>query len=226
MSITLSRAVFVVAALLAGCQAAPTDWRGGYPPQWWVAAPREGAPGWEILPQEAGVGEVIVSKRGELGVLSNFAATPFSYHGKTYASVEGFWQAMKYPEATVDGVADPRADAPGARWENTRAAVEQMVGFDAKHAGSAADEVMKSLGITWVSFEGRKMEYRPAVAGEHYRLIVEAMRAKADQNAEVRRVLLATGNLVLRPDHKQEPGAGKAWDYCGIWMEIRAELRQ
>lgn len=42
-----------------------------------------GRAGWEIMPQEAGNGEVILSKRNELGLL-NFAATPFEFHGKRY----------------------------------------------------------------------------------------------------------------------------------------------
>src|SRR5436190_1259098 len=63
-----------------------------YPAKWWEPAPNKGAPSWEILPQEAKPGEVILSKRNELGLLSNFAATPFEFHGKRYASLEGFWQ--------------------------------------------------------------------------------------------------------------------------------------
>jgi predicted NAD-dependent protein-ADP-ribosyltransferase YbiA (DUF1768 family) len=43
--------------------------------------------------------------------------------------------------------------------------------------------------------------------GEHYRLIVEAMHAKLAQNPRVREVLLSTGNLILLPDHIQEPDA-------------------
>jgi predicted NAD-dependent protein-ADP-ribosyltransferase YbiA (DUF1768 family) len=81
------------------------------------------------------------------------------------------------------------------------------------------------MGITWVSFEGRRFEYRPREPGEHYRLIVAATRAKVAQNADVRRVLLATGDLVLRPDHHQEPDAPAAWRYYDILMAIRAELR-
>jgi len=69
-----------------------------YPAHWWAAVPKDGAPSWEILPQEAGPGEVILSKRHELGLLSNFAATPFIFRGKHYASLEGFWQMMLYPE--------------------------------------------------------------------------------------------------------------------------------
>jgi hypothetical protein len=54
---------------------------------------------------------VILSKRNELGILSNFAPTPFTLHGKRYASVEGFWQMMLYPENSND----PRAKFPGIR---------------------------------------------------------------------------------------------------------------
>ena len=83
--------------------------RANYPAHWWAPVPQEGAPDWEILPQAAGPGEVIVSKRHELGLLSNFAATPFTFRGRRYASLEGFWQMMLYPE----GPDDPRARFPG-----------------------------------------------------------------------------------------------------------------
>src|SRR5437588_10439389 len=83
-----------------------------YPAHWWAAVPEQGKPAWEILPQAARAGEVIVSKRNELGILSNFAATPFTFRGKRYASVEGFWQMMLYPESP----ADPRTQATGIHW--------------------------------------------------------------------------------------------------------------
>ena len=63
--------------------------------------PRKANP---TVPQEAGAGEVILSKRNELGLLSNFAATPFVFRGRRDASLEGFWQMMLYPEG------------PNARW--------------------------------------------------------------------------------------------------------------
>ncbi|MGH9804312.1 MAG: hypothetical protein ACRD4D_03990, partial [Candidatus Acidiferrales bacterium] len=81
----------------------------GYPAHWWAPIPVAEKQWWEILPQEARPGEVIVSKRNELGLLSNFAATPFTFRGKRYASVEGFWQMLLYPE----GPDDPRARYPG-----------------------------------------------------------------------------------------------------------------
>ena len=46
---------------------------GGHP------SPTNGAPAWEIFPQDAKAGEVILSKRNELGLLSNFAPTPFAF---------------------------------------------------------------------------------------------------------------------------------------------------
>jgi predicted NAD-dependent protein-ADP-ribosyltransferase YbiA (DUF1768 family) len=192
-----------------------------YPSHWWTPISREGAPAWEILPQEAGPGEVILSKRNELGLLSNFAATPFTFHGKRYASLEGFWQMMKYPE----GEDDPRAKAPGLSWGYTREQIAQLTSFEAKRAGTLAEENMKKLGINWVSFEGRRMEYKPAAPGEHYRLIVAATWEKVRQNPEVRKVLLSTGNLVLKPDHHQEPNAPAAWRYYDILTDIRSRLR-
>src|SRR5712691_3426789 len=193
-----------------------------YPAHWWTPAPKEGAPSWEILPQEAGPGEVILSKRNELGLLSNFAATPFVFHGKRYASLEGFWQMMKYPE----GPKDPRAKFPGREWKYTRRQVAQMVSFEANHAGALASANMEKMGITWVSFEGKHFEYKPDVPGEHYKLIVAATWEKVKQNPEVKKVLLSTGDLILKPDHHQEPNAPAAWAYYEILMQIRTELQK
>jgi predicted NAD-dependent protein-ADP-ribosyltransferase YbiA (DUF1768 family) len=193
-----------------------------YPAHWWAPVPKDGAPAWEILPQEAGPGEVILSKRHELGLLSNFAATPFIFHDKRYASLEGFWQMMLYPE----GKDDPRARFPGLEWKYTREQVAGMTSFEAKSAGTLAEENMKKMGITWVSFEGRQIEYRPARPGEHYRLIVAATWEKVRQNPEVKKVLIATGDLILRPDHHQEPNAPAAWRYYEILSQIRGDLQK
>jgi hypothetical protein len=219
--------VGILAITLLGCRAPrekniASDNRASYPAHWWSPVSKEGAPGWEILPQEARPGEVILSKRNELGLLSNFAATPFVFHEKRYASLEGFWQMMKYPE----GPDDPRATFSGLGWPNTREQVSQMVAFEAKRAGDLGEKNMKLMGITWVTFEGRKMEYKPAQSGEHYRLIVEATWEKVRQNPEVKRVLLATGNLTLKPDHHQEPNAPAAWRYYEILTEIRTQLQR
>jgi predicted NAD-dependent protein-ADP-ribosyltransferase YbiA (DUF1768 family) len=228
--VVLLAATVAGAAMAGGCSRArgpvtsPSELlarRAGYPAHWWAAVPAEGAPAWEVLPQEAGPGEVIVSKRHELGLLSNFAATPFTFHGKRYASLEGFWQMMLYPE----GPGDPRAVFPGLGWAYTRDQVAGLTSFEAKHAGELAEQNMARMQIGWVSFEGRRFEYRPAHPGTHYALIAAAMREKVRQNPDVARVLLATGDLVLKPDHHEEPNARSAWRYCDILMQIRAELR-
>ncbi len=107
--------------LLVGCSSPPD-----YPAEWWKPVPKAEGKSWEILPQEAGPGEVILSKRNELGLLSNFAATPFTFRGQRYASLEGLWQSMKYPE----GADDPRS-APGTTWKHTQAEVAAMTAFTA-----------------------------------------------------------------------------------------------
>src|SRR5256714_2071702 len=193
-----------------------------YPAHWWTAIVDPKKPDWEIMPQEAAAGEVILSKRHELGLLSNFAPTPFVFRGKRYASLEGFWQMMKYPE----GPNDPRAKVSGLEWKYTREQVGQMVSFAANKAGALASESMAKMGITWVSFEGKHFEYKPAVPGEHYKLIVAATRAKVKQNPAVKRVLLATGDLVLKPDHPQEPNAPAAWRRFEILTQIRGGIQK
>lgn len=193
-----------------------------YPSHWWKPEPELDAPEWEILPQAARPGEVIVSKRNELGCLSNFAPTPFEFRGRRYASVEGWWQMMFYPESSTD----PRALHPGLEWPHQRENVAKMTGFDAWFAGDLGFRNMRQMGINWVSFEGRRMDYWIPEKGEHYHLVIEAMTAKLQQNETVRRVLLSTGDLILRADHHEPPDAPPSWKYCTIWMELRAKLQQ
>jgi predicted NAD-dependent protein-ADP-ribosyltransferase YbiA (DUF1768 family) len=127
---------------------------------------------------------------------------------------------MLYPE----GHRDPRAKAHGIAWLHTREEVMAMTAFEAKDAGTAAEENMRKMHINWVTFAGRRFPYRSKKKGVHYHLILEAMRAKLEQNPPVRRILLATGNLILRPDHIEEPDPPPEWLYFRIWMDIRAEL--
>ena len=85
---------------------------------------------------------------------------------------------------------------------------------------------MTKLGIDWCSYEGKRFPYRSATPGEHYKLILAAMRAKLDQNPEVKRILLATGDLRLKPDHIEEHNAPPEWHYYDLWMQLRAELQK
>src|SRR6185295_10756398 len=125
-----------------------------------------------------------------------------------------------------EGSNDPRAKFPGLEWKYTRAQVAQLTSFEAKNAGTLAEENMKRMGIVWITFQGKRIEYRPKTPGEHYRLIVAATRAKVRQNPEVRRVLLATGDLILKPDHHQGPNPLAAWRYYDILTQIRSELQK
>lgn len=220
-SLTLLMATTLLTGAVSASAACRGDGRTGYPAVWWQEVTRDGAPDWEILPQDAGPCEVILSKRNELGILSNFAATAFHLGGVRYASVEGFWQMMKYPE----GADDVRANVPGIVWPKTRDEVGQLSAFEAKDAGNVGSKAMTILGINWVTYQGRQLPYRIAERGEHYKLIVAAMRAKLDENPEVKAMLLKTGDLTLMPDHRQDPVTSPAWKYFEIWTEIRAELQ-
>ena len=223
----MRRSLSLVASFLAALVMLGTGCRSphvatNYPAHWWTPVPTNGAPSWEILPQAAAPGEVILSKRNELGLLSNFAPTPFTFHGQRYASLEGFWQMMKYPE----NADDPRGKSSDVKWTNTRDEVSQLTAFAAKKAGDLGEANMQSLGITWVTFEGKRMEYRFAGQGGFYQLIVAATREKVRQNPDVQKVLLATGDLILKPDHHQETNAPAAWHYFAILTEIRTELQK
>ena len=44
----------------------------------------------------------------------------------------------------------------------------QMTSFDAKRAGDLANANMKAMGIDWVTFEGKQIDYHPAEPGEHF----------------------------------------------------------
>lgn len=219
MLVTLATAAVATLALAAAKPA--KNPREAYPASWWTEIPRDQAASWEILPQDAAPGEVILSKRTELGIFSNFAETAFELDGERYPSLEGFWQMMKYPENAEDA----RATFPGLTWPHTRAAVSQMSGFDAKAAGDAGSTNMRTMGINWVTYRGEQMPYRVMERGAHYQVIVRAMKAKLAQNPAVRDLLLKTGDLVLKPDHRQEGEVSPAWKYFEIWTELRTELQ-
>ena len=111
--------VFLATAVAAMAVTA-LDAQPKYPAHWWTPVPEANKPDWEILPQSAKPGEVILSKRHELGILSNFAATPFTLHGKRYASVEGFWQMMLYPEGPDDPREVQHLSPRGSQGESNR----------------------------------------------------------------------------------------------------------
>lgn len=211
---TFFLALFI--AFNLGCTTASTTQHSEH---WWAPVDKSTAPRWEILPQDAKPGEVVLSKRNELGILSNFAATPFVFDGVKYNSVEGFWQMMKYPENNTD----ERVQA-NILWPISRKDLSQLSSFKAKKYGSIGSKNMKKLKINWVTYKGQKMPYKENIKGKHYELIVSAMKAKLEQNPKVKKILLSTRNLKLTPDHHQT-NPPPAWKYHKIWMELRQDLK-
>ncbi len=191
--------------------------RGQYPAEWFSEVSRDSAASCEILPQDAGPGEVILSNRTPLGILSKFAHTPFELDNQRYESLEGFLQMLKYPEAEND----LRATLPGINWPHSRSQVAKMVGF----AGKFGSDVMGKMDISWVSYLGRQMEYRTTQKGEFYDLIVRAVWAKIEDNPEAKHLLLLTGDLVLRPDQEQGSEVSPALRYYEILMDVRKQLK-
>lgn len=68
------------------------------------------------------------------------------------------------------------------------------------------------------------MDYYIPQKGSHYDLIVRACREKINQNPEIKKVLLETGDLILRPDHILPTDAPPSWHYFDIYTEIRDQL--
>ena len=140
-------------------------------------------------------------------LLSTFAHTPFTLRCGAATirceSVEGFWQGLKFPEGSAE-----------------RARVFALWGIDAKRAGADAPDGD-------IEFCGTRMRRGSA---EHHALAERAMRAKLEQNPEVRAALRATRGLRLThelmedgkpvPDSLTLPAAV----FCAIWTKLRDEL--
>jgi len=131
-------------------------------------------------------------------LISNLARTPFELEGERYASIEGFWQGLKFSDAT------------------RRRATARLSGPEAKKAGVAA-----GLPATITHGGATIATGSPA----HWALMHMACRAKFSQHAGARTALLATGERWLvhrvRRDSRTIPGAILA----DIWMRVRRELR-
>ncbi len=196
---------------------------GSYPAHWWQKVPdaqRSGS--WEILPHECKKGELILSKRNELGVFSNLGHSSFTLDGIQYESIEGLWQGMKYPEA--HDATDIRNTFKG--YPYTREQVYLMHGFDSKKAGDKANKINKQNDVDWVSYQGIKFNYKDMGAGSglHYQIIYNATKAKVLQNPEIKELLFKTKGLILMPDHEQGSNRPKSYFYHKILMDIRSAL--
>ena len=82
---------------------------------------------------------------------------------------------------------------------------------------------MKENKIPWVTYKKKTLTYRESGKAEFYKTIFAGMKEKLFSNKKVQKVLCATGDLKLLPDHDQGPNPPAAWKYHEIWMELRAQ---
>ena len=140
-------------------------------------------------------------------MLSNLAPTPFELNGKSYASVEGFWQSLKFSEKNDE-----------------RNKIANLSGIEAKKAGRKAKEVRE--------FEYQSQKFQVG-SEEHQELMRKAIKAKLEQNYHVLNLLLKTGDKKIThilktpdgqilPDSKTIPRA----KFCDFLMELREEFRK
>ncbi len=142
-------------------------------------------------------------------LLSTFAHTPFVLRCGAReircASVEGFWQGLKFPDGSAE-----------------RERVFGLWGMEAKRAGGNAPP------FNTIEFCGKRV----AVGGpDLHALAAKAMRAKLEQNDDVRRALLETAGLALTHDLVDGSGAPvpdsrtlPAAVFCAIWTTLREEI--
>jgi predicted NAD-dependent protein-ADP-ribosyltransferase YbiA (DUF1768 family) len=211
--------LFSIFAMLINCALAET---ANYPSEWWKPVTEQNTPGWEVLPQAAKEGEVILSKRTELGIFSNLSKSPFVLDGISYASIEGLWQGMKYPDLTLTN--DDRALVEG--WKNTREEVFLMSSWDSKSAGNFANQMYADHGFKMINYFDHWFSYTDKAEGSqfHLELITRAIRAKVEQNLEIKNLLLKTSGLKLRPDHLMSENAQASFKYHEILEKIRDSL--
>ena len=137
-----------------------------------------------------------------LKLISNFAPTPFMLDGLEYASVEAFWQGLKFAD------------------EEQRRRLAQLHGSRAKDEGFRAppsDEIVylgTSVRVgTW----------------DHWQLMQRACDAKFEQHADARAALLSTGRRPLVHQMKRDSRTIPGVIMAEIWMRCRtrlAKLRQ
>jgi predicted NAD-dependent protein-ADP-ribosyltransferase YbiA (DUF1768 family) len=132
-----------------------------------------------------------------LRLVSNFAHTSFVLDDKSYESIEGFWQGLKFPD---------QAD---------RRRLALLHGSEARDAGYHAPE------SDTLMFDGENVRVGTYA---HWRLMEKACRAKFAQHAAAREALLSTRNRPLvhqvKRDSKNIPGVIMA----AIWMRVRERL--
>jgi predicted NAD-dependent protein-ADP-ribosyltransferase YbiA (DUF1768 family) len=132
--------------------------------------------------------------------LSNFAERPFTLHGKAYASVEAWYQGLKWPE------------------ESKREEVAGLSGVEAKRAGRGAPK------SDTFNYEGKDVKFG---SPEHHALVKEAIKASLEQNPTVKAAFVETHPRPIlhqtgRPENPTTALPGSK--FAKILEEIRQEF--
>ena len=151
----------------------------------------------EVAREPINITSLVTDTRFQL--ISNLAQTPFELDGKTYASVEGFWQGLKFED------------------EADRRRLSALHGLDAKLAGHAANP-----GIEF-TYGGTRI---PTGRPEHWKLMFRACEAKFSQHEGAQQALLLTGERPLQHNVRHDREAIPGIVIADIWMRIRSHLRQ
>jgi len=134
----------------------------------------------------------------DIQLISNLSETPFELDGSHYASVEAFWQGLKFPD------------------ESKRTEIAMFFGQEARQAGFYATDSDTFLYSNQTVRTG---------TFDHWQLIKRACFAKFTQHEPSKQALLRTGQRPLthrmRRDSRTIPGVIMA----EIWMQIRKKLR-
>lgn len=132
-------------------------------------------------------------------LISNLAPTPFFMDGAHYASVEGFWQGLKFPD------------------DNDRT---RIGGLDRHSARKSGEKAKKVDLIVYSGHDIRVGTY------DHWQLMERACRAKFLQHQPARQALIDTGTRLLTHkvarDSRTIPGVIMA----DVWMRLRDDIAQ
>lgn len=141
----------------------------------------------------------VTSRSPDLAVrlISNFAQTPFELDGRSYGSVEAFWQGLKFPE------------------EARRREIAPLHGGQARRAGIGAPECAA------IVYCGRTVRVGTA---DHWQLMASACGAKFRQHEAARQALLGTGQRPLIHKTRRDSRNIPAVVMADIWMKVRQHL--
>jgi len=148
---------------------------------------------------DAGLNVSSASNDWRACALANYPLFPFTLDGVVLASVEGFIQGIKFPEAHPSRALAFLAHAAAAKQYGARA---------------------ERISVWW------KDQVLPYGSDAHHALIARAIRAKFFHNHGAQLALRATEGIVLKHDVGPEAPTTSlpATVFCRILTELRAEL--